>query len=178
MPRFAVLLRGVNVGRGNRLPMADFRSALESLGHTEVRTLLNSGNGVFSGARRSSAAHAQAIRRALAERCGLDLEVIVKSASELAAVLAENPLAAESVDPARLLVAFTQKASALRALADVVPEVVLPQRFLVGEHAAYLLCPDGILESRAGAALLGKGGKLATSRNWRTVLKLDRLLTG
>ena len=174
--RFAVLLRGVNVGRGNRLPMADFRAALESLGHTNVRTLLNSGNAVFSGPGRSSAVHAGAIRKALKVRCGLELHVIVKSARELAAILAENVLAAESEDHSRLLVTFTQDDQALRDLADLASSAQPPERCIVGEHAAFLLCPDGILESKAAAALLAKAGKAATTRNWRTVLKLDQLL--
>ncbi len=176
MPRFAVLLRGVNVGRGNRLPMADFRAALESLGYTGVRTLLNSGNAVFTAPGRSAAAHAKKIGGTLEERSGLDVRVIVKSAGQLAAIVAENVLAAEAADPSRLVVAFTGDAGALRDLGDVASGVEPPERFVVGEHAAYLYCPDGILESTAGAALLGKRGAAATTRNWNTVRKLERLL--
>jgi uncharacterized protein (DUF1697 family) len=177
MPRFAVLLRGVNVGKGNRLPMADFRAALESLGYTGVRTLLNSGNAVFSGPGRSPAAHAQAIRDALRSRCGLEPPVIVKSARQLAAIAEENVLAAVAKDHSRLLVVFTQDDDALRPLEDLASGVEPPERFVVGEHAAFLYAPDGILQSTAGAVLLGKGGRAVTTRNWRTVLKLQRLLS-
>lgn len=176
MPRFAVLLRGVNVGRGNRLPMADFRAALESLGYTGVRTLLNSGNAVFTAGGRSAAAHAKKIGAVLEERCGLDVHAIVKSAGQLGAIVAENVLAGEAADPSRLVVAFTGDADALRALGDIASGVEPPERFVVGEHAAYLHCPAGILKSRAGAALLGKRGEAVTTRNWNTVLKLARLL--
>jgi uncharacterized protein (DUF1697 family) len=176
MPRFVVLLRGINVGKGNRLPMAELRATLESLGYTGVRTLLNSGNAVFAAPGRSPAAHAGAIRAALKERCGLELLVIVKSADELEAILAENALAAESADPARLLVAFTQDNSALRGLSDLASEARPPERFLVGEHAAFVLCPDGVLQSKAGSALLGKRGGATTTRNWRTVLELRELV--
>jgi uncharacterized protein (DUF1697 family) len=57
---------------------------------------------------------------------------------------------------------------------------VPPERFAIGKKAAYLLCAAGILESKAGEALLGKTGKLATatSRNWATVLKLQALARG
>ncbi len=176
MPRFVVLLRGINVGKGNRLPMAELRAALESIGYTGVRTLLNSGNAVFSAPGRSPAAHAGAIRAALKERCGLELRVVVKSAEELEAIVAENVLAAESADPSRLLVAFTQDNDALRGLADLGSEARPPERFVLGEHAAFLYCPDGILKSKAGAALLGKRGEATTTRNWRTVLKLRDLV--
>ncbi len=50
-----------------------------------------------------------------------------------------------------------------------------PEQFAVGKNAAYLLCAAGILESKAGEALLGKAGKSATTRNWATVLKLRAL---
>ena len=171
------LLRGVNVGKGNRLPMADFRAALESLGYTEVRTLLNSGNAVFSGPGRSPATHAEAIRDVLRSRCGLELSVIVKSARQLAAIAQENVLAGAAEDHSRLLVAFTQEDDALRPLAGLASGVEPPERFVVGEHAAFLYAPEGILQSKAGAALLGKVGEAVTTRNWRTVAKLQRLLS-
>lgn len=65
MPRFVALLRGVNVGKGNRIAMADFRRLLEGAGCTDVLTLLNSGNAVFGNVGRSSSAHARTIAAAL-----------------------------------------------------------------------------------------------------------------
>jgi uncharacterized protein (DUF1697 family) len=50
-----------------------------------------------------------------------------------------------------------------------------PERFFIGRYSAYLYCANGILESDAGAALLGKTGRAATTRNWATVLKLHKL---
>jgi uncharacterized protein (DUF1697 family) len=73
------------------------------------------------------------------------------------------------------LVAFVQDLKALTGLAAVEPLVVPPEQFVVGKHAAYLLCAAGILESKAGEALLGKAGRSATTRNWATVLKLQAL---
>jgi len=98
MPTFVALLRGVNVGKAKRVPMAEFRALLTELGYTNVATMLNSGNAVFRAANGTSV-----------------------------------------------------------------------------KHAAYLLCAKGILESKAGEAILGKAGKLATTRNWATTLKLQAL---
>ena len=56
------------------------------------------------------------------------------------------------------------------------PHVVPPEQFLLGREAAYLHCARGILESKAGEALVGKAGKAATTRNWATVLKLQALV--
>lgn len=176
MPHFAVLLRGVNVGRGNRLPMADFRGLLESLGGSQVRTLLNSGNAVYASSARSAERQAEAIHDALVEQCGIDVRVIVKSALQLEAVVDGIGWAGGVDDPSRLLVAFAQKEDSLKGLAALAPLIRPEERFEIGPHAAYLWCGGGILESVAGAALLGKVGRDVTTRNWATVLKLQALM--
>jgi uncharacterized protein (DUF1697 family) len=175
MPQFIVLLRGVNVGKAKRVPMAAFQALLQDLGHEDVRTLLNSGNAVFRSPARSTARHAQRIAAALVQRLDVQVPVVVKSAAELAAVVDENPFALDEAEHARFLVAFAQEAAPLAALAPLQSLVQAPERFAIGAHAAYLHCAAGLLESRAGAALLGKLGQGITSRNWATTLKLRAL---
>ncbi len=75
----------------------------------------------------------------------------------------------------RLLVAFAQDAKSLSDLMTIKPLVVAPEKFAVGRSAAYLFCAKGILQSKAAAALLGKAGRRATSRNFATILKLEAL---
>lgn len=176
MPRYVALLRGVNVGKGNRVPMAEWRAQLESLGGSRVRTLINSGNAVFSHAARSGAPLTGRIRAALAEGMDVDVPVIVRSAAEMSAIAKENVLARSVTDHARLLVVFPSDAAALAGLAAIRPLVKAPERFEIGRHAAYLWCPNGSLESEAGKALLGRAGRACTTRNWATVLKLVALL--
>lgn len=175
MPLFVALLRGINVSKTKRVPMAELRTLLAELGYTGVATLLNSGNAVFRAAKGAPAKHATEIAAAISNKLKVDVPVIVKSAQELAMIVAENPLAAEATDPSRLFVAFAQDATALSALAGIESLVVPPEQFVVSKHAAYLNCVTGILESKAGEALLGKAGKSATTRNWATVLKLQAL---
>jgi uncharacterized protein (DUF1697 family) len=170
------LLRGVNVGRGNRVPMAELRALLEDLGYRDVSTLLNSGNAIFSARAGAARSYAERIRRGLIARLGIDVPVIVKSAGEWAAIEAENALAARMGDASRLLVAFTMDAEALESLAPLASLVEPPERWHSGAHAAYLWCPNGSLESKAGAALLGRQGRAATTRNWATVTKIGALL--
>ena len=176
MSHFVVLLRGVNVGRGNRVPMAGFRALLESLGFSAVKTVLNSGNAVFAGPARSSGALARTIRAELHSSLGLDVPVIVKSAAEFTAVVEGNVLAGACQDASRLLVAFAQDPAVVQGLAGVATLVRSPEQFAVGTHAAYLSCPNGILESQAAVVLLGMGGAGITTRNWATVQKLHALL--
>lgn len=173
-----VLLRGVNVGKAKRVPMAEFRAVLEALGFANPQTLLNSGNAVADAPAGRASTHAGRIHDALVERLAVDVQVIVKSAAEVEAIIAANPFAAQLTDPSRMLVAFAPDAKALESLAPIAALVVKPEAFVVGGHAAYFWCPDGILSSKAGEALLGKAGRQVTTRNWATVLKIANLLKG
>ncbi|HTC50660.1 MAG TPA: DUF1697 domain-containing protein [Steroidobacteraceae bacterium] len=175
MPKFVALLRGINVGKAKRVPMADLRALLIGLGHTHVATLLNSGNAVFQAGGGSCARHAKDISGAIAARLKVDVPVVVKSLKELSSIIAENPIDAEAEEYPRLLVAFVQDSKSLRDLSAIGALVIAPERFALGRSAAYLLCAKGILESKAAVALLGQAGRVATSRNLATVLKLAAL---
>ena len=175
MPTFVALVRGINVGKAKRIAMAELRALLSGLGYTGVATLLNSGNAVFRASRGTPAKHSADIAAAISTRLNVEVPVIVKSASELAAIISENPIKPGADEHPRFLVAFVQDTKALSGLAAIESLVVPPEQFAVGKNAAYLLCARGILESKAGGALLGKASKPATTRNWATVLKLQAL---
>lgn len=175
MPTFIALLRGINVGKAKRVPMAELRTLLTELGYTDVTTLLNSGNVVFRASKGTPAKHAANIAAAISTKLKVEVPVIVKSAKELAAAIAENRLAGKATNHSHLLVIFAQDTKALSGLGAVKSLVVAPEQFAVGKHAAYLHCATGILESKAGEALLGKSGKAVTTRNWATILKLQTL---
>ena len=176
MSRFVALLRGINVGRARRVAMADLRRLLDELGYADVRTLLNSGNAVFDARSRPRGGHAPRIRRALAQSLGVDTHVIVKSAVEFATAVDYNPLRKLATDPARFLLMFTHEAAELGRLQSLAGRAWAPESLAIGEHAAYLWCPGGILDSRLLQAANRELGELATNRNWATVLKLKALL--
>lgn len=177
MPQYIALLRGINVGKAKRVPMAELRALLSGLGHTDVATLLNSGNATFHASRGASAKHARDIAAAISSELQVEVPVIVKTVKELAMILAENPFRVDAAGHSRFLVVFTQQSKALAGLTAVKPLVTASEKFAIGEHAAYLHCPEGILESKVGKALLGKAGDSVTTRNWATVLKLQDLAT-
>jgi len=176
MPRFAALLRGVNVGKGNRVPMASLRALLEDLGYTSVVTLLNSGNAVFTSSGRSSARHELPIRAALKASVSVDVAVIVKSGAELLAAQKENPIRVQEAEGSRLLVGFASDPASLAALKDLGSLVMAPERLHVGRHGLYLWCPNGVSQSDVGKLLLGRRGREITTRNWATVGKLIALV--
>src|SRR5512140_2838168 len=150
MPTFVVLLRGVNVGKARRVPMAEFRALLSGLGYTDVVTLLNSGNAVFRAATGTPAQHAADIAAAIQGRLKIEVPVIVKSARELTAIVAGNPIKVEASEHSRFLVGLVQDTKALRTLTTLERRVVPPEQCAVGARAAYLLCARGILDSKAG----------------------------
>jgi uncharacterized protein (DUF1697 family) len=176
MPQVVVLLRGVNVGGRNRVPMAAFRAVLETLGLQHVRTLLNSGNAVAQVRARDWDRLAQAIRIGLADAVQVDVPVIVVPADTLHAIVAGNPISAADINASQLLVAFAQAPATLLALSGVSPLLVHDEEFVTCSHAAYLYCAQGIRDSKAANALLGRIGQSVTTRNWATVLKLHALL--
>jgi uncharacterized protein (DUF1697 family) len=172
---FVALLRGINVGKAKRIAMKDLRDLLTDLGYREVVTLLNSGNVVFKATKGTSTKHAAEIAKAISTALSIDVPVIVKSAQELAAIVSENSLAISAANFSYLLVAFVQDTKKLAALSAVEAQVAPPERCVVGKNAAYLYCSNGIAESKAASALLGKAGQTVTTRNWATVLKLQTL---
>jgi uncharacterized protein (DUF1697 family) len=176
MPRYVALFRGINVGKAKRIAMADLRKLLEKLGYTEVKTLLNSGNAIFTGDSGAASAHAQRIRTAVAKRLGVDAIVVVKSAAEVAAIMAGNELGKLASDSARLLVAVAEQPATLASLEIVAAKAWGTEKVHVGKHAAYVWCADGILESQALTAVM-KGLKGAgTTRNWATFGKIHDLM--
>src|SRR5215211_9366876 len=90
---FVALLRAINLGRVNRVPMGDLRVALTDAGFTEVVTHLQSGNVVLGSTKRSPTAVATAVERLVSAEFGVDIDVIVRTAADLAKIAATNPLA-------------------------------------------------------------------------------------
>jgi uncharacterized protein (DUF1697 family) len=174
--QFVVLLRGVNVGKGNRVPMAAFRALLESQGFVDIKTLLNSGNAVFSSATGSAASHAKTIGARLEQELGVSVLVVVKSSAEFLGIVAASPFALSEEEHSHCLVAFAQTPAAMNGLSVLLPLLEPAERLHIESGAAYFCCAGPILESKAGKALLGKPGREVTTRNWATVLKIKALL--
>ena len=176
MKRHIALLRGINVGKAKRVPMADLRALMEALGYAGVRTLLNSGNAVFDAQGGTPAGHAKKLKAAILDRIGVDCEVIVKTAADLAAAIAEHPLRKHAEDDARMQVMFVQDAAALAELKALEAGDWAPEAFAVGEHATWLWCASGIIESRVAKAVGKVLKERGTARNWATVQKLQAMV--
>lgn len=173
--RYIALLRGVNVGRAKRIAMADLRKLVADLGYTDVKSVLNSGNVVFSAAHGSAASAAAAIEEALVLKLGVAAKVLVLGADELAGIIADNPLLPVASDHSRLLAFILADPSMKASVAPLCAHDWAPGALAVGRRAAYVWCPSGVLESPAAAALGKQLGDATTSRNWSTLCKLYAL---
>ncbi len=171
------LLRGINVGKNNRVAMATLRSLLGDLGYADARTHLNSGNAVFTvPGRKQPATVAKKIEAALHAETGMALRVVVRSRKEVAGLVANNPFADEASDPARFLVAFLAEPVPAARLRDVDAQALAPERFHLARKELYLWLPGGFQNSPMLKVLSDeKLGVATTHRNWNTVTKLLEL---
>jgi uncharacterized protein (DUF1697 family) len=172
------LIRGINVGRAKRVAMADLRALVEDLGYGDVRTLLNSGNVVFTTPRAAAGDAAARIEKALATRLGVPARVTVLSAADLAAALTDNPLLEVADNPSRLLVAVLSNPADWQKLEPLLKQDWSREVLAIGTRVAYVWCPKGILVSRLVEAVNRALGDAVTTRNWATMLKLHALTEG
>jgi uncharacterized protein (DUF1697 family) len=167
VPRYAVLLRGINVGSAKRIAMADLKELLSDAGFTDVRTHLNSGNVVLSG----PSAPAKVIEKAINARTGLTVPCVVLTAKKLRAIVDSYPFADVATNGSRMMahvLGGTPSPEKLEAALALDPDNTRP-----GPGVIYQWCPDGLLKA---PAVTEKLGVLVTARNWNTITKLDALL--
>jgi uncharacterized protein (DUF1697 family) len=172
LKRWVALLRAVNLGKRNKVPMAELRRVLEDAGCDSVRTYIQSGNVVFGHDSPDAAVLEAAIEKAF----GVRTTVVLRSARQIRRLAASHPF---GKDTSRSFVAFLAdkpKRSALRALAEL---DVAPDRFEPVGPDLVLHYPTGYQGARLTAAVLEKRlGVAATARNWRTVARLAELTEG
>ena len=171
---YAVLLRGVNVGGRSSLPMAMLQELLTDLGYSNVRTYLQSGNAVLTATDGTSQV-TDNIQRALRERVGRSVEVVVRSADQLGRIVKGWPFD-YAAPPIAKHVTFLRQASDAAPLRTLPLRNDAPERFVVAGTEVYLFLPNGLGRSKLAALVaLRLKGTAATTRNWNTVVALRDL---
>jgi uncharacterized protein (DUF1697 family) len=177
--RYVVLLRAVNVGGHNSVPMPRLREIAAGLGYTDVATYVQSGNLVVGAARKRPADIQAAIADSLRRELDVDVDVVVRDRDELAATIAGNPFAEIADDPARMFVSFLTGQPEAHRRDELDREEFLPERFEFGERCMYQWLPAGAGRSKLAAAPWERRlGVRGTARNWRTVTALLALADG
>jgi len=174
--RRVALLRGVNVGTAKRVSMTDLRRVFEDRGYEDVRTLLNSGNIVFTIRKRTTGDHAARMQKAIEERLGVRSRVVVLTSREIADAVAVNPMKSVADNPSRLLVLACADSKTVAQLKPLLKERWAPEALALGKRVAYLWCARGIGVSRLWMMVnraIRDGG---TARNLTTMNKLLAIL--
>ena len=177
MTTHIALLRAINVGGHARLPMADLRAFFVRLGFADAQTLLQTGNVVFGGAKKTGASLERLLEGEAAKRLGLETAFMVRTAREWKALVAANPFPEMAArDPSHLVVMFLKDDADPRKVKALQAGITGREVVLAKHRQAYVTYPDGIGTSRLTNAMLERAlGTRSTGRNWNTVLKLATL---
>jgi len=175
MRTWVALLRGINVGGKNRLPMNDLVEILESFGAWDVKTYIQSGNAVFQSAEENCSRLSTNISAEIEKRKGFKPHVLILGHDTIEDAILKNPFPEAEADPSSLHLGFlasspknpdTEKLNKLKKESE--------QFRLIGS-VFYLHAPEGIGRSRLSAASEKLLGVPMTDRNWRTVCKIRDL---
>ncbi len=170
MARLVALLRGINLGPKRRVPMADLRELMGELGYEDVRTVLASGNVVFTGPKAKAR---EKLEAALADRYGFNVDVVLRTMKELHAVVDAEPYGKQVDNPSRYFVVFLPTAPNAKALEALEAQDFAPDSFQANGRELYAWCPEGMQDSRLMRALSKPAvAETATVRNMETVKKL------
>ncbi len=176
MTRYVLLLRGINVGTKNSLPMAELRAMLEGLDCVDVKTYIQSGNAVFGTKLRASEL-TKAIEAALTSYMGRPIATTLRTDKQLEAVVNARPFAEVATNLSRLCVTFLSHAPTAAELAPLYAASFEPELFEVAGKELFTWHPEG----QAKSALATTIAKLklrgaVTTRNFNTVIKLLEMI--
>jgi uncharacterized protein (DUF1697 family) len=169
MTTYVALLRAVNVAGTNKLPMSELKSMCASSGFSKPRTYIASGNVIFESHLSESSVKAR-LQSCLASYAGRPVDVIVRTASEMAAVLARNPF--KSAVPNRTVAIFLDGPPVKDALHTVTGRRL--EEVALGVREIYVNYVDGMGTSKLKIPAASRG----TARNMNTVAKLSELAGG
>ncbi|HSI91712.1 MAG TPA: DUF1697 domain-containing protein [Adhaeribacter sp.] len=172
MQTYIAIIRGINVSGKHKVPMAELKPLCESLGWRNVRTYIQSGNVIFETD--SPENLAGKLEEVIAENFGFKVPVIIRTALEMAKVVAANPYA-EMVgfEPEKLYVTFMAEAPQPDKLEAIKAFTFEPEMYSILGKEIYIYCFNGYGNTKLENSFFEKKLKVTcTTRNWRTVNKL------
>jgi uncharacterized protein (DUF1697 family) len=170
------LLRGINVGGKNKLPMRALAGMFEETGCENVRTFIQSGNVIFTATSGVSKGLAGIVASRIAEQFGYKVPVILRTAQQLREVVSNNPFP-DALDVLHVMFLADRPSPAKIAALD--PNRSAPDRFIVSGREVYLHLPKGVAKTKLSNAWFdSKLSTVSTLRNWRTVTKLLKMIEG
>jgi uncharacterized protein (DUF1697 family) len=175
MKAYIALLRGINVGGKNTLPMPGLVSALEALGACDIRTYVQSGNAVFLSPENNPAQLAARLSAEIGRRYGFEPWVLILKPEKIIAAMQGNPFPAAEANPSSLHVGFLAAVPPNPDLEKLNSLKADSEQFQLKGDIFYLYAPDGVGRSKLAATAEKALGVPMTDRNWRTVAKLREM---
>ncbi len=173
------LLRGINVGGKNKIPMQDLVAMFTKAGCSEVRSYIQSGNVVFQGGQALAKRIPVLITQAVNKRFGYQIPVLTRTSEEIRKIVRTNPFLKSGADPGVLHVAFLADRPGAAAIKALDPNRSPPDEFKVRGGEIYFHCPNGVARSKLSNAYFDSVlNTTSTVRNWRTVLRVLELNGG
>ena len=178
MPTFVVLLRGINLGSHNKVPMPALRTLVEGLGYEEVTTYIQSGNLILS-TKDAAAKVSSAVHDAIAGEFGFDVPAVVRTRQQLRKVLDGNPFLEKAKEPNALHVVFLTAKPTVDKVKKLMSADWGDEEVAVKGTEAYLHLPNGYGRAKLNNMVVERQlGVAGTTRNWRTTAKLLELAAG
>jgi uncharacterized protein (DUF1697 family) len=174
--RFVLLLRGINLGPNNKLPMPDLCALVEELGARDVRHYIQSGNLAFDATTKVAAGIPTRLSTQIKARWGYDVPVVSRTRSAVVAVVDRNPFLRRGVALKSLHVAFLADPPSKSRVATLDATRSPGDEFAVVGSEIYLLLPNGVARTKLTNAYFDRSLEtISTVRNWNTVQKLTEL---
>ena len=172
------LLRGINVGGKNILPMKDLAKLFADAGCSNVRTYIQSGNVIFEAPAKADKI-GLTISEKIEKRFGYRIPLVLRTAEQLRKTIDGNPYLPTATDQKALHVYFLAHVPDAAAIAGLDPNRSAPDAFHVLGHDIYLHLPTGMGRTKLTNAYFdSRLSTTCTARNWATVLKLSEMMEG
>ena len=176
--KHVALLRGINVGGKHKVPMKDLTRIVEDVGCRNVSTYIQSGNVLFSASPTLAKRAPRLIQAAIVQELGIEVPVVMRSATELEQVLRNNPFLGKTRETHCLYVAFLATTPTRTQITALDTQLSVPDQFTVVGYTIFLLLQNGVAKTKLTNKYFdAKLTTTSTLRNWNTVQKLVELTT-
>jgi uncharacterized protein (DUF1697 family) len=179
MTKYIAILRGINVGSGRKVPMADLRKLCESLGLQQVQSYIQSGNLVFELVQPEPLPELEIrLQQAFTEAFGFEIPVLIRTSEEWAESIAQNPFLKEkNVDIDRLHLTCLKELPSAELLEKIKAFQYLPDRYEIIGREVFVYCAAGYGKTKLTNSFFETKLKCpATTRNWKTVMQLTEMV--
>ncbi|OZI10049.1 hypothetical protein BWI93_00555 [Siphonobacter sp. BAB-5385] len=173
---FVSLLRGINVSGQKKIPMKELKALYEELSLSEVRTYVQSGNVIFETRETNRDTLIEGIQQKISEKYGFQVSVILRTLEEMQEVIVRKPFPGSEASPSWYVTFLAKQPDPARI--EALQQLDLrPEWFQLLDREVYLSCPKGYGNTKLSNAFFETKLKVtATTRNWRTINELVRLM--